>query len=606
MLSVLDPAYLFTGAVVDEFARAGVHHVCLCPGSRSTPLAISFAKDSRFRLWTHLDERSAAFFALGIAKCLGMPAIVVCTSGTAAANFMPAVVEARHAGVPLLVLTADRPPELRDCGAAQTIDQIRFYGAQVKWSVEMAVPTPRDDVLRYARVTACRAVARTLEVPAGPVHLNFPFREPLVPTPAPNEQLASLSVPGREGREDGLPFTTYNRPVLVPDPALLNELAAELLAAPRGLIICGPLDEPDLAGPLTDLARRLGYPILADPLSGLRCGSHDTALVIDSYDMLLRDERFVSHESPHVVLRFGALSTAKPLLEYLQRRPEIRQILVARGEPQDPTLLAAQCVRADPTLLCTTLLEVLSAVRNPSVERPSVSTWASTWLSAAEAARTAINDAVAAMDEPFEGRIFTELTAILPSGANLFVGNSMPVRDLDTFFAKRQAPVRFLANRGANGIDGVVSSALGVAGVSDHPTVLVLGDISFYHDMNGLLAANRHRISLVVVVVHNDGGGIFSFLPQAAAGAATDEWSFEELFGTPHGLDFAHAAALYGGAYTRCAAWGEFREAVQGGITRGGLHIVEVRTDRAANVALHRRCGPLVRAAVAGILDSME
>ncbi|MGH2387211.1 MAG: thiamine pyrophosphate-dependent enzyme, partial [Chloroflexota bacterium] len=200
----------------------------------------------------------------------------------------------------------------------------------------------------------------------------------------------------------------------------------------------------------------------------------------------------------------------------------------------------------------------------------------------------------------------TELAAILPSGANLFVGNSMPVRDLDTFFAKRPARARFLGNRGANGIDGVVSTALGVAAVSDSPTVLVLGDISFYHDMNGLLAANRHGISLVIVVVHNDGGGIFSFLPQAEAGANTDQWSYEELFGTPHGLDFAHAAALYGAEYTRSTSWNTFREAVQGGIARGGLRIVVVQTDRAANVALHRRCGPLVRAAVAGILDSME
>ncbi|MGH2391464.1 MAG: 2-succinyl-5-enolpyruvyl-6-hydroxy-3-cyclohexene-1-carboxylic-acid synthase, partial [Chloroflexota bacterium] len=408
MLSTLDPTYLFTGAVVDEFARAGVHQVCLCPGSRSTPLAISFARDSRFRLWTHLDERSAAFFALGIAKSLGRPAIVLCTSGTAAANFMPAVVEARYAGVPLLVLTADRPPELRDCGAAQTIDQIRFYGAHVKWSVEMAVPVPRDDVLRYARVTACRALTRALEAPAGPVHLNFPFREPLLPTPAPDEQLASLSVLARQGRAEGLSFTAYSRPGLVPDPMLLNELAKALLDAPRGLIICGPVDEPDLAAPLTILARRLGYPILADPLSGLRCGSHDAALVLDSYDMLLRDEHFLAQPLPRIALRFGAQPTAKPLLEYLQRRPEIRQILVARSEPQDPTLLAAECVRADPTLFCTALSQALDSLIGDSTTRPAIGPWARTWLAAGAATRAALNTAVAAMDEPFEGRIFTE------------------------------------------------------------------------------------------------------------------------------------------------------------------------------------------------------
>jgi 2-succinyl-5-enolpyruvyl-6-hydroxy-3-cyclohexene-1-carboxylate synthase len=210
------------------------------------------------------------------------------------------------------------------------------------------------------------------------------------------------------------------------------------------------------------------------------------------------------------------------------------------------------------------------------------------------------------VEEPFEGRIFGELADLLPSGANLFVGSSMPVRDLDTFFPKRQAPARLLANRGANGIDGVVSTALGVAAVSPGPTVLVLGDISLYHDMNGLLAAGRHGISLVLVVVHNDGGGIFSFLPQAGAEAATDQWSFEELFGTPHGLDFAHAAALYGATYTRPESWERFQDAVRLGFSRGGLHIVEVRTDRTTNVTLHRRCWPAVGAAVAGILDTME
>ncbi len=601
-----DPTYLFTGAVVDELARAGVRHVCICPGSRSTPLAISFARDKRFRVWTHLDERSAAFFALGMAKFLGFPTVVVCTSGTAAANFMPAVVEALHGRVPLLALTADRPPELRDRGAPQTIDQIRFYGAQVKWSVEMAVPAARDDVLRYARLTACHAVSRAMEQPAGPVHLNFPFREPLLPT-APSESAHELlSDLALHGRPDGLPFTTYSRPALAPSEQSVRELAEELLNSPRGLIVCGPIDQPDLAEPLTALARRLGYPILADPLSGLRCGCHDGELVIDSYDALLRDARFTALPAPRVVLRFGAMPTAKPFLEYLQARPAIRQILVAPSNPLDPSLLAARSILADPTQFCAALLPALDGLIDSSTTAAGLGDWARTWIAAAGVARAALATTVEEMAAPFEGRIFGELADLLPSGANLFVGNSMPVRDLDTFFPKRRAPARLMANRGANGIDGVVSTALGVAAVSPAPTVLVLGDISLYHDMNGLLAAGRHGISLVLIVVHNDGGGIFSFLPQAGAGAANQDWSFEELFGTPHGLDFAHTAALYGAEYTRSESWEQFRDAVGHGFAQGGLHIVEVQTDRAANVTLHRRCWPAVGAAVAGILDTME
>ena len=630
--------YLYIVAVVDELARSGVRHVCLCPGSRSTPLAISFARDSRFQLWIHLDERSAAFFALGLAKADRRPAAVVCTSGTAAANFLPAVVEARHGQIPLLVLTADRPPEWRECGAAQTIDQIRLYGTQVKWSVEMSTPLASPDVLAYARATACRAVARAHEAPPGPVHLNFPFREPLIPTKAPEEIPADLGDLARHGRPTGAPYIVSASSRLVPDPSVVQALTARLAGRPRGLIVCGPMDEPDLPGPLTTLARVLGYPILADPLSGLRRGDHDLSLVVDSYDALLRDERFVATMAPEVVLRFGAMPTAKPLSQYLQRHAGAYQVLVGRSEPLDPTLRAAELIVANPSLFCEALAQCIdqhvdtlaeaskqsSSWERERPARPGGSgipgeqdacaprddqphqSWRDTWLAAGSAARLALTNTVDAMEETFEGRVFAELSSLLPTGANLLVGNSMPVRDLDTFFPKGGAPLRLLGNRGANGIDGVVSTALGVAAATGGPSLLVLGDISFYHDMNGLLAARRYGLSLVVIVVHNDGGGIFSFLPQGAAGARSEEWSFEALFGTPHGLDFRHAAALYGAAYVRTTDWTEFRQAVTTGIDQGGLHLVVVSTDRARNVDLHRRCWPAVSAAISGILDGME
>ncbi|HVC81360.1 MAG TPA: 2-succinyl-5-enolpyruvyl-6-hydroxy-3-cyclohexene-1-carboxylic-acid synthase [Chloroflexota bacterium] len=637
-------AYLYIGAVVDELARAGVRHVCLCPGSRSTPLAISFARDRRFRVWTHLDERSAGFFALGLARADRRPAALVCTSGTAAANFMPAVVEALHGQVPLLVLTADRPPELRDCGAPQTIDQIRFYGAQVKWSVEMATPAASEDVMLYARATACRAVARALAAPPGPVHLNFPFRDPLIPTETADEIPPDLSAMARHGRENGAPYVAIAPAGSVPSHEILAALATRLAASPRGLIVCGPMDEPELPGPLTALARSLGYPILADPLSGLRRGDHEMDLVVDSYDALLRDERFAADMAPRMVLRFGAMATAKPLLQYLQGHASATQVLVGRAESLDPTLRASDVIIADSVPFCDALIQTVKDTASKSLqvstERPSSwereqlarlvgsdvrgepgthswvsraprayqthQPWLDTWLIAGDAARSALATTVAAMTETFEGRVFSELSSLLPDGANLVVGNSMPVRDLDTFFPKGGAPARILGNRGANGIDGVVSTAFGVAAGTDCPTVLVLGDISFYHDMNGLLAARRHGLSLVVIVVHNDGGGIFSFLPQAGVEGRSADWSFESLFGTPHGLDFQPAAALYGATYSSAANWAEFRRAVSHGMAAGGLHIVVVPTDRARNVVLHRRCWPAVSASIAGILERME
>ncbi|HEX9369701.1 MAG TPA: 2-succinyl-5-enolpyruvyl-6-hydroxy-3-cyclohexene-1-carboxylic-acid synthase, partial [Roseiflexaceae bacterium] len=311
-VNIQDALSASVGALVDELVRSGVRYFCVCPGSRSTPLALTIARHPAARLWMHLDERSAGFFALGLARQSREPVVLVCTSGTAAANFMPAVVEAFHARVPLVVLTADRPHELRGVGAPQTIDQVNLFGSHVRWFVDLAEPDSSPELLRYVRTVACRAVAAALRGPAGPVHLNCPYREPLIPSAA-----AALAAP--EGRTDGRPYVAVAAGQRAPDVGLVAALAVDLRDAPRGLIVCGPQDDPELAGALAGLAGSLGYPILADPLSGLRCGAHGRALVLDSYDAFLRDAGFVERFAPEVVLRFGAMPTSKPLLLYLQR-----------------------------------------------------------------------------------------------------------------------------------------------------------------------------------------------------------------------------------------------------------------------------------------------
>ncbi len=577
--------FAYVGAFVDELARSGVRHVCLAPGSRSTPLALMVARHPEITLWTHLDERSASFFALGLAKARREPVALVCTSGTAAANFLPAVIEARYGWVPLLVLTADRPPELRDVGAPQSIDQIQLYGNHVKWFVEVAMPEATPDLLRYVRMLAGRAAATALASPSGPVHLNFPFREPLVPLPVD-------PVAGNDsawaGRPVGQPYVALTQAPRVLEPGQLSEVAAVLARARRGLIICGPQDDPDLAGAVTWLAKRLGFPLLADPLSQVRCGEHDRTTVIDAYDAFLRDERVAGGFLPDLVVRFGAMPTSKPVLLYLQRYPECPHILVDDGDGwNDPTLLASQVIHADPRLLCDSLLDVLG---DRGLSDPS---WLSTWTEIDRRTRTAIETRLADTGELFEGRVFAELARLLPDRSTLYVGNSMPVRDLDTFFPARGRSIRFLANRGANGIDGVVSSALGAAVGSDGPLVLVIGDISFYHDMNGLLAAKRYGLNATIVLLNNDGGGIFSFLPQAS-----QPEHFEALFGTPHGLDFRPAAELYDAAFTRVDTWEGFREAVQRGLVSDGLDIIELRTGRDRNVTLHREIWQAVSSAL--------
>lgn len=618
-----NPTYAYVGTFVDELRRCGLRHVVICPGSRSTPLALAFASVRAFRIWMHVDERSAAFFALGMAKRLNQPVALLCTSGTAAANFLPALIEARLTHVPLLVLTADRPPELRDCGAPQAIDQNRLYGTHVKWYAETALPETSNDSLRYIRTIACRAFAQARTAPAGPVHLNMPFREPLTPAPIPDQPLppeAERDPVAWHGRPGELPYTE----VLADGPArglpthAMLRLAEEIRGNARGLVIVGPQTDPDLAAALLPLAQKTGYPILADPLSQTRGQHNENGLVISGYDAFLRNEQFCARYAPQLVLRFGAMPTSKPVLLYLKRHAALcKQVIVDPSYSwEEPTQLAAQVFYTETGSFCRELINALDARGHPVDEKRrrlheeagmqhERMGWTEAWRMADRVTRAALSSALMDMPALFEGRVFPELAELLPAGALLYVGNSMPVRDMDTFFWPGTRGLRCLGNRGASGIDGVVSSALGASAPGDlaSPAVLVLGDLSFFHDLNGLLAARLHKLNLVIILVNNDGGGIFSFLPQAAYPE-----HFEQLFGTPTGLDFRPAVEMYGGRFTRIADWGTFRDAVRTGLAEGGLHVIEVPTERESNVRMHRHLWQVVDRALqeAGLLAGDE
>jgi 2-succinyl-5-enolpyruvyl-6-hydroxy-3-cyclohexene-1-carboxylate synthase len=591
-MSESHPLYAFVGAFIDELTRAGVRDVCLCPGSRSTPLALCAAAHPSVKVWTLIDERSAGFFALGLARARRGPVALLSTSGTAAANFLPAVIEARYSRVPLIVMTADRPHELRDSGANQTIDQHRLYGTHAKWFVDVAVPEATPLMVRYARTIAGRAAGVALLAPSGVAHLNFPFREPLV-SPGAVEVLNTLgqSPSAFEGRPDGGPYAPVHGGVRALTAGDVRALAGELSARPRGVIVCGPNDDDALAPAVTRLAGALGYPVLADPLSQVRAGSHDRRLVIDAYDVLLRSPNLGRHLAPDVIVRFGHTPASKPLLEYLEAHQTASHIIV---DGDDPARAAARFLTVDPAPLCDALADALTVDLAPDTASAGVrSEWAALWVRLGTLAREAIARHLAGLDETFEGKVFHELAELVPDGTLLCVGNSMPARDVDSFFPSTGRRIRILGNRGASGIDGVTSSALGAGAGWPGPVVAVLGDLSFYHDMNGLLASKLHALRATIILLNNDGGGIFSFLPQAAHPAY-----FEELFGTPHGLDFHHAAALYGASYARVDGWEAFRESVRRGVAGGGLSIVEMRTDRARNVALHREVWAAVEAAI--------
>ncbi len=553
--------YLLLRAFCDELARCGLEHACTSPGSRNTPLLLSLAREPGIRCWSHLDERCAGFFALGAAKASGRPVAMTCTSGTAAANLAPAVIEAFHARVPLIVLTADRPPELREVGAGQTIDQLKLYGDAVKWFFELGVHDATPERLTWIRALACRVYWTALDGRPGPVHLNVPLREPLVlgDEPLPPDQTA---------RPDGRPRVLRALAEPAP-PGTLPELPA------RGVVVAGRIEQdPRLPATAAEFAERVGYPLLADPLSGARHGP----AAIAHYDVLLRDPQFAASARPQLVIRIGDLPTSKPLRTWLAALGDAEQIaLDPMSTWHDPAAALSGVDRSDPARVLDTW----------GPETPADPDWLALWRGADDAAAHTIAEALGdTLSEPLVARSLGEW---LPPEATLFVASSMPIRDVELFLGAHELAPLVLSNRGANGIDGTVSTAFGVAAASEGPVVLLVGDVALAHDIGGLLAARRLELALTIVLLNNDGGGIFHFLPVAGEGEA-----FEEHVATPHGLDFAHAAALYACGYTRAETLEDLRLAVEGSLPGTGTTIIEISTDREQNLALHRRVADAV------------
>jgi 2-succinyl-5-enolpyruvyl-6-hydroxy-3-cyclohexene-1-carboxylate synthase len=498
---------------------------------------------------------------------------LVCTSGTAAANFHPAVVESSQARVPLLVLTADRPPEIRDSGANQTIDQEKLFGSATRWYRDVAEPEGTDRKLRSLRTTAARALAKATAAPAGPVHLNFPFRKPLEPTPVDGDVPDDLSELAIRGRDGDTPFvrTAAGTPEL--DEAGLRTLA-RAVDVERGLIVAGPADVRGIDGEsVAALAHATGFPVLAGPLSGVRYGGHvRTTPVIGGYDGFL-DERLTSDwPDPEVVVRVGASPTSKPLRTYLARTDAREFVVDPAAGWREAEFVATDLVVADPATLAWRLAQV--------VGRGSGSDdWRERWVDADETHFETFRESPSFC----EGRLLAAVVEETPDPATLFVSNSMPVRDLDRFGAPSTKSLTVLGNRGASGIDGVVSTALGAASATTDPLTLVVGDIAYYHDMNGLLALGRCDVDATVVIVNNDGGGIFHMLP-----IADFEPPFTEQFVTPHGLDFAATEALYDLSFTRVPET-EFRETYAASVASEGTQVIEVETDAEASHRVRER-----------------
>jgi 2-succinyl-5-enolpyruvyl-6-hydroxy-3-cyclohexene-1-carboxylate synthase len=627
----VNPSTAFGAVLADELARCGLREVVVAPGSRSTPLAMAFwelEQAGRVRLHVRIDERSAAFTALGLAKASRRPVAVLCTSGTAAANFHPAVIEADESAVPLLVLTADRPPELRGTGASQTVDQVKLYGSAARWYAESGVPERRPGMAGYWRSLACRAwasAAGALGALPGPVHLNLPFRDPLVPDGEPGSAVwagdadNSNKRPGADagrtdpaalppdgaalrdpdwpepltGRPDGRPWTAVSAAHAVAEPL-------ELPWTERGVVVCGDGDYD--AAALVELAERAGWPVLAEPSSGARRGPN----ALTGYQYLLASAEFMAAHRPQVIVSAGRPGLTRPqsALLGLAGAAAIRHVVVASGPG----------MWADPQRAAT---DVAAAVRIGGAPGTVPARWLGAWRradAAAAAAAGATLDA-AGRGAPLAGLelsepgVARELVAALPQNAVLWCGNSLSVRDIDLLLAPR-ADTRVIASRGASGIDGTFSAAAGaaLAHAAEHPGAVafaLIGDLSLLHDAPGLaIGPAEPRPDLCVVVVNNDGGGIFEGLEPARfkdAAAGDRPSAFERVFGTAHGASVERLAAAFAIPYTLAERPGDLAKAMAAALPGTGPRIIEARTGRSANADLRaRRRAAAIRAAADG------
>ncbi|KGM46084.1 2-succinyl-5-enolpyruvyl-6-hydroxy-3-cyclohexene-1-carboxylic-acid synthase [Neobacillus niacini] len=578
-----DSLTAYLAAFVAELVQTGIKDVVVSPGSRSTPMAMVMAEHQEINTHIHVDERSAAFFALGIAKVTNKPVAILCTSGTAAANYFPAIIEARYSRVPLLVLTADRPHELREVGAPQAIDQIHLYGHHVKWFADMALPESSTEIIRYARTVGARAAAIASQAPAGPVHLNFPFREPLIPNL--DEAMFQL-----EERQMG--YVKVRNGDLTIGENEMKDISLKLKEYNNGIIVCGNIADDRFAQAVTDLSDMLKFPILADPLSQLRSGQHNLENIVETYDTFLRNEDAKEYLKPDVILRFGAMPLSKALTIFLKENHQAEQFVIdGAGGWRDPSSLSTEMIYCNETIFCEQML----AVSETRTSLEFLDRWRAV-NNLTKANMALIKDS----QQLSEGRLFYQLADMLPDEATLFVGNSMPIRDLDSFFLNNHKSIKVIANRGANGIDGTVSTALG-AGLYTQPLYLVLGDLTFFHDLNGLVTAKLYGIDITVIVVNNNGGGIFSFLPQSQ-----HPKNFELLFGTPLNLDFEHAVRMFNGNFTRVRDWEQLGELMKESIEGKGLNVYEVVTNRNSNLTQHREFWRIVSEEISNFVKGVR
>ena len=563
--------HLWTTLLIEELVRNGVDTFCIAPGARNAPLSVAVARHHHTRGIVHHDERGAAFHALGYARASGVPAAVVTTSGSALANVWPAVVEASLAQVPLLVLSADRPPELQDAGANQTMDQVRFFGGFVQWSASLPCPSTSIDPA-VVLTTADQAASRCRGPARGAVHVNCMFREPLAPTDL-GECHDRYLEPVRAWCESDRVYTRYEDPSALPARESLAEVAELVRRSPRGLLVAGRLPGAEACEAVVELAESLRWPLLADVTSGLRLDARPRTIV-PYHDVLLSSEAFMRRHLVRTVLHLGGRLTSKRLLERLDAdRPEEYVVVHDHPNRQDPIHRVTKRFRFPVAAFCKALGDLVA-----DAGHTWDTDWAAGWREASERVGRAYAAHFARDADLSEPKVAWLVSRHIGAGEGLYLASSMPVRDMDVFGCPRPEPVLVGANRGASGIDGTIATATGFARALGRSVTLIVGDVAFLHDLNSLSLVHTLEAPMVIVLLNNDGGGIFSFLP-----ISEHPDVFERCFGTPHGMTFEHAASLFGLEYVRPASTEEFLRVYEGARRRAGTTLIEVRTRRQEN-----------------------
>lgn len=567
---------LWTEAFAAELVNAGVKYACISPGSRSTPLTYAITANKKIKSFAIIDERSSGFFALGLAKAAKIPVVLVCTSGTAAAEFYPAIIEAYQSKVPLIICTADRPPELQNVGANQTINQNNIYKNHIRWFIDAGLPQVNKSGLTKILTIARKAILESFITQLGPVHINFPFKEPFEPATFTDEIESDLLASVKDKSESLLKLTRPNSKI---DEKIIKEISQKLNNHTNGIIVVG-LDNysKEFFSLLSRLSQKIGFPIFADAASSMRFAYKENHNILTNYDSYLRSENFVKAHQPDFIIQFGRNFSSKALSNFIGLC-NCKKLLVNQfGDWKNPKEKSASIIAGNPESFCKELLQLIQS------KPTKCNDWLYEFLEIEKSAGKIKHEVVDTASFPNEVRIVNELIKHIPKGSNLMVSNSLPIRDLDLTVSLMQKKINIFHNRGASGIDGIISTALGIAQSSKRKTYLLTGDLAFYYDINSLLTAKKYSIPLTVILINNNGGRIFEVLP-----ISKYKNIFEEYFATPHNLDFSKLVRAFAGNYHEVKSWKVFKELISAESTGKMLSVLELKTDPIESLSIRRK-----------------